>query len=87
VAEFRRRVEAGTGPELTTLAGMLRGLPDDGLDRLVVDNPRLFLADAGVRLAEQAGLPPADLGPPIRGYVQWLVTQASEAEEAACASG
>ncbi|HST64809.1 MAG TPA: amino acid adenylation domain-containing protein, partial [Mycobacteriales bacterium] len=81
VAEFRRRVEAGTGPELHTLAGLLRGLPDDGLDRLVVDNPRLFLADAGVRLAEQAGLPPADLGPAMRGYVQWLMAQASEAEE------
>jgi thioester reductase-like protein len=83
VAEFRRRVEAESGPELSTLAGMLRGLPDDGLDRLVVDNPRLFLADAGVRLAEQAGLPPADLGPAIRGYVQWLV---ADAEESACAS-
>jgi hypothetical protein len=36
-----------------------------------------------VRLAEQAGLPPADLGPAIRGYVQWLV---ADAEESACAS-
>ena len=88
VAEFRRRVEGATGPGLSTLAGMLRGLPDDGLDRLVVDNPRLFLADAGVRLAEQAGLPPADLGPAMRGYVQWLVTEAEATEEeAACASG
>ncbi|HEY6744653.1 MAG TPA: amino acid adenylation domain-containing protein [Mycobacteriales bacterium] len=87
VAEFRRRVEGGTGPELTTLAGMLRGLPDDGLDRLVVDNPRLFRADAGMRLAEQAGLPPADLGPAIRGYVQWLLAEAADAEEAACANG
>jgi thioester reductase-like protein len=83
VPEFVRCVQASTDPALATLAGILRSLPD-GLDRLVVDNPRLFRADAGMRLAERAGLPPPDLDPAIRSYARQLVERA---EEAACASG
>ena len=89
-AEFRRRVAAAAagGPaELATLAGVLRTLTG-GLDRLVVDNPSLFRADAGARLAEQAGLDPPDLDPAIRAYAGQLLAGAEEtAEEAQCGSG
>ena len=84
--EFRRRVAAAAagGPaELATLDGILRRLPG-ALDRLVVDNPALFRADAGVRLAIRAGIRPPDLGRAIRGYAGRLL---AEAEEDACASG
>jgi thioester reductase-like protein len=88
--EFRRRVadaatHAGTdGPaELATLAGILRRLPGE-LDRLVVDNPALFRADAGVRVAARAGIRLPDLGRAIRGYADRL---RAGAEEDACASG
>jgi amino acid adenylation domain-containing protein/thioester reductase-like protein len=85
-AEFRRLVAAAARdgqPELVTLAGILRRLPG-ALDRLVVDNSRLFRADAGGKLAERAGLPPPDLDRGIRGYAGRLVARA---EETACASG
>jgi hypothetical protein len=85
-AEFRRRVAAAARdgqPDLVTLAGILRRLPG-GLDRLVVDNSRLFRADAGAGLAERAGLAPPDLDRAIRGYAGRLVARA---EETACASG
>ena len=84
--EFRRRVAeaaAGGPAELATLDGILRRLPG-GLDRLVVDNPALFRADSGVRLASRAGIRPPDLGRAIRGYAGRLL---AEAEEDACASG
>ena len=84
--EFRRRVAAAAagGPaELATLDGILRRLPG-ALDRLVVDNPALFRADGGVRLAVRAGIRPPDLGRAIRGYAGRLL---AEAEEDACASG
>jgi hypothetical protein len=81
-AEFRGRLQAAGGPELDTLAGMLRRLPN-GLDRLLVDNPALFRADAGVALAARAGIGPPDLDRAMRGYVSGLVARA---EEAACAS-
>ena len=82
--EFRRRVAAAAGPaELATLDGILRRLPG-GLDRLVVDNPVLFRADAGVRLAGRAGIGAPDLGRAISGYARRLL---AEAEEDACASG
>jgi thioester reductase-like protein len=80
-AEFRRRVDAV--PQLATLAGVLRQHPG-GLDTLVVDNPRLFRADAGVTLAEQAGLPPPDLSRAIAGYAARLV---GRVEESVCRSG
>jgi thioester reductase-like protein len=80
VAEFRARVQAD--PELATLAGILRRLPD-GLDRLLVDNPALFRADAGAALAARAGIGPPDLDRAIRGYAARL---AARAKEAACAS-
>jgi len=84
--EFRDRVAAAaaSGPaELATLDGILRRLPGD-LDRLVVDNPALFRADTGVRLARRAGIRPPDLGRAIRGYAGRLL---AGAEEDACASG
>jgi hypothetical protein len=84
--EFRRRVAAAAagGPaKLATLDGILRRLPG-ALDRLVVDNPALFRADAGLRLASRAGIRPPDLGRAIRGYAGRLL---AEAEEDACASG
>lgn len=80
-AEFRRRVAAV--PQLATLAGVLRQHPGP-LDTLVVDNPRLFRADAGATLAEQAGLPPPDLTPAIEGYAARLV---GRVEETVCSSG
>ena len=84
--EFRGRVAdaaaAGT-VELATLDGILRRVPGD-LDRLVVDNPALFRADAGIRLARRAGIRPPDLGRAIRGYAGRLL---AGAEEDACASG
>ena len=67
--EFRRRVAdaaAGGRGELATLDGVLRRMPG-ALDRLVVDNPALFRADGGVRLATRAGIRPPDLGRAIRG--------------------
>ena len=84
--EFRGRVAdaaAGGPTELVTLDGILRRLPGD-LDRLVVDNPALFRADAGIRLARRAGIRPPDLGRAIRGYAGRLL---AGAEEDACASG
>jgi len=84
--EFRGRVAdaaAGGPAELVTLDGILRRLPGD-LDRLVVDNPALFRADAGIRLARRAGIRPPDLGRAIRGYAGRLL---AGAEEDACASG
>jgi len=83
---FRRRVAdaaAGSRGELATLDGMLRRLPG-GLDRLVVDNPALFRADAGIQLAARAGISPPDIGRAIRGYAGRLT---AGAEEDACASG
>jgi len=84
--EFRGRVAdaaAGGPAELAALDGILRRLPGD-LDRLVVDNPTLFRADAGIRLARRAGIRPPDLGRAIRGYAGRLL---AGAEEDACASG
>ncbi len=84
--EFRRLVAAaaGDGPaELATLDGILRRLPG-ALDRLVVDNPALFRADAGARVAARAGIGVPDLGRAIRGYADRLL---AGAEEDACASG
>jgi aryl carrier-like protein len=84
--EFRGRVAdaaAGGPAELAALDGILRRLPGD-LDRLVVDNPALFRADAGIRLARRAGIRPPDLGRAIRGYAGRLL---AGAEEDACASG
>jgi hypothetical protein len=84
--EFRDRLQAAAGrggPELAALAGILRRVPD-GLDRLLVDNPALFRADAGVALAARAGIGRPDLDSAIRGYAARL---AAGAKEAACASG
>jgi thioester reductase-like protein len=84
--EFRRLVAnaaADGPPELATLDGILRRLPG-ALDRLVVDNPALFRADAGSRVAARAGIGVPDLGRAMRGYADRLL---AGAEEDACASG
>jgi thioester reductase-like protein len=84
--EFRRLVAnaaADGPPELATLDGILRRLPG-ALDRLVVDNPALFRADAGARVAARAGIGVPDLGRAMRGYADRLL---AGAEEDACASG
>jgi thioester reductase-like protein len=85
--EFRRRVEeaADTGgpAELATLAGILRRLPGE-LDRMVVDNPSLFRAEAAAKLAARSGICTPDLGRAICGYAGELVARA---EETTCASG
>lgn len=79
-AEFRRRVAAR--PDLALLAGILRRVPD-GLDQLVVDNPRLFRADSGAAVAERAGLDPPDLTRAVAAYAGHLT---GLTEEAVCGS-